>query len=495
VFDPATPDEAKAMVAAAFDLSEQFGMPVILRPTTRVCHAIQNITLETIAHSERKTRFKKDPSRWAATPRFRYVLHKELNEKLRGIESAFEESPFNRVSGPAGEVSLGIIAAGACSTVVLEVLAEAELSQQVPVLRIGTAYPLPQQLVADFVARCGRVVVLEEPDAAIELQIRDKRTVSGRMDGVVPSAGELTPEVIYKVLAEALAQADIAHLPPGADPDFQAILSDMALPPRIPQLCAGCGHRSAFFAIKRTFPGGIFPGDIGCYTLGTNQLAVDTVIDMGAAISVASGLYHAYKLDGVHKTIVATIGDSTFIHSGMPGLADAAHNGARFVLVILDNDTTAMTGMQPTAQNSRLAFGTTDRLLSIEQMVRACGVAYVYEADPYDYDAFTGILQEAEAHTSAQDGGVAVVIAKRACVLFDPSPVKANPMRVEITEDCDGCKYCLAAFGCPAMVLSLTGERVDIDRKICIDCGECIESCYKGFIVPEPALVDLSVSS
>ncbi len=485
VLDPATPLEAKAMAAAAFDLSEAFEIPVILRPTTRVCHAIQSITLGEVPVSKAKPRFKKDPGRWAATPRFRYELHKGLNEKLRQIEAAFETSPFNTQQGPTSPSPLGIITGGVCSTAVREILEEAGFSDHVPVLRIGTPYPLPRQLVGDFVARCERVLVLEEPDSAIEIQIPDRRHVSGRLDGTVPGAGELLPEVIEGLLRAALEQAGI-DLPIENPVALQPILARLSLPVRKPRLCPGCAHRSAFFAIKRIFPQAIFPSDIGCYTLGLNLRAVDTVIDMGAAITIATGLYHTFQLDGAGRPIVATIGDSTFFHSGVPGLVNAVHTGARFILVILDNATTAMTGFQPTAQSEQLASGAATRPVTLEGLARACGVHYVCEADPYEYEAFVEVLKEAEAHTQAESGGVAVVIARRPCVLFDPSPVKAHPVRVEVTQECDGCKYCLTAFECPALVLSPSGGRVDIDRRLCIDCGECIEGCYKGFIIPAP---------
>lgn len=365
-----------------------------------------------------------------------------------------------------------------------------------PVLRIGTLFPLPQKLVADFVARCEQVVVLEEPDFAIEIQIRDKRNVLGRMDGTVPSAGELTPEIVYALLADLLAQADVATLAAGSNGDLQDFLNELALPIRKPRMCPGCPHRSSFFAIKRTFPHAILPSDIGCYSLGINQRAVDTMIDMGASITIASGMYRAYQLDGKSKPIVATIGDSTFIHSGVPGLSNAVHTGARFILIVMDNGTTAMTGLQPTAQSEELAFGETDKQLSIERLVLACGVDFVREVDPYDFETFQSTLKDADSHTKAESGGVAVIIAKRACILYDRSTILANPIRVEVTEACDGCNYCMVAFECPALVLSPDSKRVDIDRRICIDCGECIEGCYKGFIVPqaEVNLVDLATT-
>jgi indolepyruvate ferredoxin oxidoreductase alpha subunit len=265
------------------------------------------------------------------------------------------------------------------------------------------------------------------------------------------------------------------------------LINSLPLPVRKPRLCPGCSHRSAFFTLKREFgPSAIYPGDIGCYTLGTNLRAVDTFVDMGASITMANGFYQANRLVGDHRPIIATIGDSTFLHSGIVPLINAVHTGARFVLLILDNHTTAMTGFQPTAANNYLADGSdAARVVSIPNLVRACGVNFVKEADPYDQETFREVLREAHAYTQAEDGGVAVIIADRPCVLYDPSPVRETPLPVVITEECDGCRYCVEAFECPALVLRPDKSRVDIDYKICIDCGQCVDACYKGFIVPK----------
>lgn len=489
VLDPSTPREAKAMVAEAFRLSEQFRLPVILRPTTRVCHAIQSIECGPVERPARSPRFNREPTRWAATPRFRHGLHLELNDKLKAIEEIFATSPLNYVrlnaetqTNDGGQ--LGIIASGAAFVTVLDLLEEAGLD--IPVLKIGTPYPLPRHLVADFVARVGRVLVLEEPDAAIELQIPDRRQVIGRLDGSVPGAGELTPDVIYGILSRVLADGGLSvALPPPPTDALEEAISALRLPPRGPRLCPGCPHRSSFYAIKRTFgPQAILPSDIGCYTLGLNLRAVDTCLDMGAAISMADGFSKAYGLGDARRPIVATIGDSTFVHAGLPALANAVHTGARFVLVILDNATTAMTGMQPTAASAALADGRAGLPLSLEELVRACGVRFVRRIDPYQIKAFQALLEEAGQYARAEDGGVAVVIAERACVLYDPTPLREHPIPVTVTEDCDGCKYCLVAFECPALALNMATGKVEIDRRLCIDCGQCIEACYKDAIVP-----------
>lgn len=489
VLDPSTPREAKAMVAEAFRLSEQFRLPVILRPTTRVCHAIQTVEFGPVERPARSPHFNREPTRWAATPRFRHGLHLELNDKLKAIEEIFATSPLNYIhlnaetqTNDGGQ--LGIIASGAAFVTVLDLLEEARLD--IPVLKIGTPYPLPRHLVADFVARVGRVLVLEEPDAAIELQIPDRRRVIGRLDGSVPGAGELTPDVIYGILSRVLADGGLSvALPPPPTDALEEAISALRLPPRGPRLCPGCPHRSSFYAIKRTFgPQAILPSDIGCYTLGLNLRAVDTCLDMGAAISMADGFSKAYGLGDARRPIVATIGDSTFVHAGLPALANAVHTGARFVLVILDNATTAMTGMQPTAASAALADGRAGLPLSLEELARACGVRFVRRIDPYQIKAFQALLREAEAYIRAPDGGVAVIIAERACVLYDPTPLREHPIPVTVTEDCDGCKYCLVAFECPALALNTATGKVEIDRRLCIDCGQCIEACYKDAIAP-----------
>lgn len=500
VFDPATPAEARTMVERAFNLSEKYGLPVILRPTTRLCHAVQSLSLPGSRPDDPdipNVKFRRDPPRWTATPKFRYKLHVELNQKLADVESEFNESPLNYIENPIQtpkpsvpgrsktQNRVGVIASGVAFHTARQALAE--LGVELPLLKIGNPYPLPQKLVSNFMARFQTVVIFEEPDACIELQLPDRARVRGRLDGVVPAAGELSPEIISAVLASILAGAGYQVNPLPGDPGLQATINSLPLPVRKPRLCPGCSHRSAFFALKREFgPSAIYPGDIGCYTLGTNLRAVDTFVDMGASITMANGFYQANRLVGDKRPIIATIGDSTFLHSGIAPLINAVHTGARFVLIILDNHTTAMTGFQPTAANDYLADGSdAARVVSIPNLVRACGVTYIKETDPYDQASFQDILREAYDHSQQEDGGVAVLIANRPCVLYDLSPVQEQPVPVVITPECDGCRYCIEAFECPALVLRPDKSRVDIDYKICIDCGQCIDACYKGFIVPE----------
>jgi indolepyruvate ferredoxin oxidoreductase alpha subunit len=336
------------------------------------------------------------------------------------------------------------------------------------------------------------VLVIEEPDACIELQIADRTHVGGRLDGVVPNAGELTPEVIESVIAGELGRAGIAVTPSSEDAALADLVAALELPPRPPRLCPGCSHRSAFFSMRTTFGSkAIYPGDIGCYTLGTNLRVVDTCADMGASVTMAAGFYHANKVTKDDRPIIATIGDSTFLHSGIVPLINAVHTNARFILLILDNHTTAMTGAQPTPASDRAADGSEARRVPIEPLVRACGVGFVRVADPYQLGQFEALLKEAQAFTQEASGGVAVIIADRPCVLYDRASVEAAPVPVIITDECDGCRYCVEAFECPALVLRADKSRVDINYALCVDCGQCIDACHKGFILAEAAAARL----
>lgn len=493
VFDPSTPAEALAMVKDALELSERHRLPVILRPTTRVCHAVQSVEVNGSAPAFVPSRpgFKKDPQRWAATPGFRLKLHHELNAKLQAIEAEFETSPLNYIAHPPSAVGpppLGVIASGVAFTTVQEALAG--LGVSLPILKIGTPYPLPRKLVMGFIAQFERVLVVEEPDACIELQVPNRTQVSGRLDGTVPNAGELSPEIVMSLLAEALERFGVAVPPPPDDEQLGAILQSLKMAPRRPRLCPGCSHRSTMFSMKHVFgPNAIYPGDIGCYSLGTNIRAIDTFVDMGAAVTMATGFYHASRFTDDKRPIVALIGDSTFLHSGITPLVNAVHTGARFVLLVLDNHTTAMTGAQPTPANDYSADGDIAAKIPIPEVVRACGVKFVRIADPYDHEPFEALLKEAHAFTQSSEGGVAVIVADRPCVLYDRTPILENPIPVVITEQCDGCRYCVEAFECPALVLRADKSRVDVDYRICVDCGQCIDACYKGFIVPKEMAV------
>lgn len=417
--DPSSPQEAKEMVALAFELSERYQIPVLLRPTVRVCHSEQSIECKPVNAPFRNADFEKNPRRWAATPSARLELHQQLNEKLAAIEAEFETWPGNHAFFPPGPTQqrapLGIVAAGISYAYLNDLLPSLGLADQCPILKIATAYPLPRALVEEFASHCDRLIVIEETDAAVELQIRLSLPVWGRLTGHVPSHGELTPGIIEKLLVAVAHEAGLTARARATN-RMAATVAGLELTIRHPTFCPGCGHRAAFYALRRAFPDAIFPGDIGCYTLGLNQGAVDTVHEMGASISMAAGFYHAYAQDGKSPPIFATIGDGTFFHSGAAGLENAVYNGARFVLLVLDNGTTAMTGMQPTPECGKTADGHAGGIIELETLIRGCGISYLVHADPNDLATFHRVLLDALEHSRAEQGGVAVVLARYACV-------------------------------------------------------------------------------
>jgi len=484
VFDPSNPKEAREMAGIALDISEEFKIPIILRPAIRVCHARQNLTWEPLSSNDQKASFVKDPTRWAATPRFRLVLHRELNQKLREIQLRFEglaSLNFHDLR-PGERYPLGIIAGGVPYAVIRDILSEEE-RKDIPFLKIGTPFPFPERLAQQFMSKCEKVLVIEETDTVIEYFLRDREKVLGRLSGHVPPEGELVPQVIYGIIKNVLEELDLEPLSYEEDREAIELVKSLHLPIRRPTLCPGCPHRSAFFAIKKARPKAIFTSDIGCYTLGLNLGAVDTCLDMGASITMASGFYHAFKQDQAQQPIVATIGDSTFFHSGTAGLLNAVYNGARFILVILDNLTTAMTGMQPTPALGIRADGSKGKAISLERVVAGCGADFIKVVDPYDIKAMTALIKEAAQYVNDPAGGIAVIIARHPCVIAYRDEAIARKKLVRVTEDCVECNFCVDRFECPALYVDKELGRTVVNESLCAGCGVCLEVCPKGAIV------------
>ncbi len=484
VLDPSNPEEARDMAGFALHLSEEFSIPVILRPAIRVCHARQNLSWDTLKDNEKRASFEKDPGRWAATPRFRLVLHGQLNKKLKKIAEKFDSLTaynFHNLT-PGKKYPLGIIAGGVPYSVVRDILDE-EGRTDIPLLKIGTPYPFPEGLALEFMGACEKVIVVEETDTVIEYFLRDREKVLGRLSGHVPSEGELVPQVIYGLLSKVLENLKLKPFANDGDREVLELVEGLGLPIRKPTLCPGCPHRASFFAIRKARPKAIFTSDIGCYTLGLNLGAVDTCLDMGAAITLASGFYHSFDQDQVEQPIVATIGDSTFYHSGTSGLLNAVYNDARFILVILDNAITAMTGMQPTPGLGIRADGSRGKAIPLEKVVAGCGVDFIEVIDPYDIKATTKLIKKAGEHVNDPNGGIAVIIARHPCVIAYRDKAVPKPIKVTVTEDCEECNLCLDRFECPALYKDEELERVAVNQALCIGCGVCLQICPKGAIV------------
>jgi indolepyruvate ferredoxin oxidoreductase alpha subunit len=374
-----------------------------------------------------------------------------------------------------------VIAAGVSFSILMDLLGESG-RDDVSILKIGTPYPLPFELVDGFIARHDKILVLEETYPIIEMQITDRAKVSGRlnmgrMNGVVPNHGELLPETIEKILLSCLGEP----APPPAS-DFKAVIDELNLIPRKPQLCAGCPHRASFFAIRKAVPTAINPSDIGCYALGINQKSIDTCTCMGATVTLSSGIYAAYKATGQELPVIATIGDSTFFHSGVTGLLSAVYNRHAFVLCVLDNRLTAMTGGQShPGLGGKPRKDETGVALPIEAVSRGCGVTFVETVGAYDIDAEVNVVKRAWEHAKT-NRTPAVVVFRHPCMLLRVAQ-DYKPVAI-IADKCVGCRYCIDYFGCPGLSFNEDKKKTSIDPRFCVSCGVC------GIVCPHGAIVD-----
>ncbi len=469
VLDPSSPSEAYDMARRAFELSKEFSMPVMLRTVTRISHSREDIEAgEPDSKIQLNPVFKRDVDRYAATPHFRYLLHKELNEKIRKIG----DSNSYRLQFEGDYL---ILTSGISFSYVCDIVGKYRLQEKVSVAKFDMPYPLNIDLVDNLVKRYRKTLVIEESYPVIELQLKDRNGVSGRLNGSVPSEGELTPDVIEGIFEkEGLIEKK----------DGRQIVK---APFKRPSMCPGCGHRSAFFAIKKVFgKKAIYTGDIGCYTLGLNLGVVDTVHCMGASVSFAFGFDKAFSMAGEKKPIVATIGDSTFFHSGIAPLINAVHNRSSFVLVILDNSTVAMTGNQRTPQDRFATDGSLANPVSIESLVRALGVEFVEVEDAYNVEESIRLLKKAGEYAT-ESSKPAVIILKHPCV-YTKEGLSSNIRfeRVYVDESlCKGCNICIENFECPSLVVNEDRGVVAIDVSTCILCGQCVYSCPFGAIKVE----------
>ena len=447
--DPSSVQEAHDMVKDAFRLSEEFKLPVIFRPTTRICHSKGDVVLGDISTAIRKGEFTRDPRQYVVIPAHTRVLHKKLNEKQPAIKKRLVELGYNTCT-VRGEKA--VIASGIAAAYVQEIL-----PRDVSFMKIG-AYPVDEEWLKEFVRMHREVLVVEELAPVVEevvRQVAGNVTVYGKIDGHSPYEGELSGSATARIFNSCGFETAIK---------FPAPTPAAEVPPRPPILCAGCMHRSVFYAMKKVFKDGIFPSDIGCYTLGLQLGAVDTTICMGASVTVASGIMHS----GEERDIVATIGDSTFLHTGIQGLLNAVYNGAKMILVILDNRITAMTGHQPNPTTGLTAVGVPAPPVSLEAICRACGVSFVETVDPYDLVGLTAALKDAKERP-----GVKVIIARQACVI---TARRAGLKRGHYQVDPDACTSCglCIKFGCPA--IERINEKAHIND-LCSGCGVCTHIC------------------
>ncbi|MEG2184277.1 MAG: indolepyruvate ferredoxin oxidoreductase subunit alpha [Cloacibacillus sp.] len=459
VFDPSSPEEAYEMVQSAFDLSEAFLLPVFLRPTTRVCHASAETEVAESFSPRAATGFEKRPE-WCIFPALSYRRHGELEEKQHELARAFDELPYNRIERGARPSRMGVAVSGISYLYAKEVIEE--LALDVVLYKIGTPYPLPERMTRDFLSAVDSVLVIEELDPVVEEQLlieaRGGVPVFGKRSGHMPWNGEYSYELIKKAL--------LAYL--GLPADEEAAPALPQLPVRPPVLCAGCPHRASFYAAKvaaRDAKKAVFCGDIGCYTLGNAAPLnmVDTCLCMGAGITLAQGI----ALAEPETKCMAFVGDSTFFHTGIPGVINAVYQGTDITLVVLDNRTTAMTGHQPHPGTGRRALGEEAVALDIETILRACGVSHVASVDPFDFNGTVSSMKEALAFD-----GPSAVITKAPCI----AQMK-KPKTVHFVDDkCIKCGRCVREIGCPAITPDAEGRAV-ISAPLCTDCGLCAYLC------------------
>lgn len=509
-FDPSTPLEAYEMIQEAFELSEKFNTPVILRPTTRVDHAYESMEFPELEPCRKPGEFEKDSKRWVIFPRASYNNHKrifERNEKI--LPAEFSKSKWNYIGGgslphaPAAGASSATpsprgsapktpaFAAGGISyCYLMEALSLLGL-KDIPVLKIGTPYPFPKPLAEEFLKSHEQIVVFEELDPVIEENLikiagnaRVNCKIRGKLDGTVPEAGELSVEIISEILKEQFhdkVNAVLQSKTAGTGTSSLKQTEDLApvpLPVRPPVLCAGCPHRGSFYAVKQAMKGKktVYCGDIGCYTLG-NAMPLDmtdTCLCMGADITMAQGFYH----NEPDRYCFSFIGDSTFFASGITGVVNAVYNQAKQTICILDNSTTAMTGHQPHPGTGVTMMGEIVEKISIEKILDAIGVKPVITVNPFDQKAAIDAVK-----TASETPGVSAIIFKAPCIAIAQKVGWEKPHAMAVdTNKCIGCRKCINELGCPALSVSLTKnskgkQLVEIDKSLCTGCSLCKQVC------------------
>jgi indolepyruvate ferredoxin oxidoreductase alpha subunit len=457
ILEPSDGQEALEFTRAAFDISEQFDTPVIVRSTTRLSHT-RSVVAVGDRHEVAARRFDERPAKNVMIPSHARLQHPVVLARLERMAEWLETSDLNKIE--MGDTSIGIITSAITYTYVKETLPEAS------VLKLGCSFPLPEKLIRDFAAKVDRLIVVEELEPVLENALK---VMGLKVEGkeYFSRLGEFSPEI----LRDSFAKAGVIDAPvTGKKFGFAPMV-------RPPVLCAGCPHTSCFMALRAL--NARVAGDIGCYTLAAVEplKSMDTTVSMGSSIANAVGLA---KAGTETRPIVATIGDSTFLHSGIPPLIDAVYNNADITVFLLDNHITAMTGGQDHPGTGKTLRGEDTARVDFEKLIRAIGVEFVRTVDSYDMADMQRHLREA-----MEFKGVAVVISDRPCVL-DPVKIKGPAFEVK-QEDCVACQSCMN-LGCPALTWSdewYEGRhKVKINPEQCIGCSLCAQLCTSGTIRP-----------
>jgi indolepyruvate ferredoxin oxidoreductase, alpha subunit len=443
MLEPASPQECKDFVKLAFEYSEKYDTPVLIRSNTRISHSRGIVELADPVDAPLRE-YTKDFTKYVAMPAMARKLHIAQEARLKSFEDDSNRFYVNEIV--MREQSIGIVTSGICYQYVQEALPEASI------LKLATVYPLPMELIREFATKVDKLVVIEEGQPIIEEQIRAAGIpASGK--NLFSIQGEYSVNGIKKAFGKPVAE----HMP------------QENAPVRPPLMCAGCPHRAVFYLLNKLKKTVI--GDIGCYTLGSlpPTSAMDTCLCMGASISMAHGFEKARgEEDG--KKVVAVIGDSTFFHSGITGLINMRYNNCPGTVLILDNRITGMTGHQDNPSTGKNARGDHAPMIDIVGLVAACGAQSIREVDPFDLKDMEATIAE-----ECQKDVLSVIISKRPCALIVKQPDRV----FEITDECKKCKTCMR-IGCPA--IEIQGDSLMIFADRCVGCGLCVKVCPFGAI-------------
>ncbi len=474
MLEPSSVEEAKEMVADAFEISEKLQEPVLFRTTTRINHSSAIVTLGKIKAPKTKGDFAKDPFNLVTIPAVSRKLHVKLLENIEKAEEFSETSQYNFINGNG---KWGIVCNGVSYNYASDVVKELNIADKVRLLRVGFSYPMPEKIIKGFLKACEKVLVIEEGEPYMEEKIKAfgqeealTLPIRGKAKDLFSRLYEFNPAQVRENIAKFF---DVPHTP-AKIPD----LSDVPeIPQRPPNLCAGCSHRATYYAVKKAAEGlgTIYPTDIGCYTLGVLPplSTADFLLCMGSSVGTGCGFSTA-----TDKKVISFIGDSTFFHSGIPGLVNAVFNNHNFTLVILDNSTTAMTGHQPNPGVDMDDFNLTGYgRVSIEKVVRAIGVPHVTVIKPYRVNKSIEAFKEAIDYK-----GRSVIISTEACTLYAQNLKKSRGKPFYISEKCKNHRDCVNQLACPAFYTE--GEKVYINADLCTGCAVCAQICPEKAIVP-----------
>jgi indolepyruvate ferredoxin oxidoreductase alpha subunit len=474
MLEPTNTQEMKDFTVAAFELSEELELPVIIRTTTRLNHIRGQVSFGGLKPIKNKAKFQKNPFHFVAVPAVSRKLHKILLEKYDQALEKSENWPHNRI---IGDGRWGIVTNGVSYNYVSDGISDLGMSNKVSVLKLGFSWPVPKKLCARFMKQVDRVLVVEELEPLMENDLKAIAqeeaipiSINGKGIGDFSRLFEYDPGMVRKAIAQYF----------GVDfkgPEMLDLSDLPELPQRPPNLCAGCPHRATYYSVKRVYGAdAINPTDIGCYTLGLLPpiSMADFVICMGSSVSSSCGFSRA-----TDQKVVSFIGDSTFFHSGITGLINGVHNNHKFTLVILDNGTTAMTGHQPHPGVDTEPLGIKRTQISLEQLVRGCGVKDVHVVRPLN------IKKTMEAVKAAMEyDGISVIISREFCPLFARATGRLRKARAFYVnhDKCRNHRECINSLACPAMYLE--GDQTEIDKNLCIGCSVCAQICPENAILP-----------